>query len=159
MKSNKAMACAALCAWAIGSSCLAAESSGCSSLFEFISSAKLTEIATSSAASPAADARDFVRWRSWAIMGGRLDPLWASPMDMAAASMVAGLDEFPKGAGACVALAARKTASGEWSPTDLGLASQRAVNELAAVDWDLSNQEVARMKSEYERKREKAAAR
>lgn len=123
----------------------AVDISGCGALFSAVGSARMMEIATGSSPEPAASAREFVRWRTWSLMASGIDPEWASAMDVAAGASMSGMEEYPDGAGACVALSIRKWSSGEWTAKAMGEASQKTIDELARIDGDLANQEVARM--------------
>lgn len=131
-----------------GAACPAAQAgSGCAEWFSQASWMFAHEIATQSTPEPEHAARMQVMYATWHHLAqSSLDPLHAGFQDMWVGGQSGEREGYPKGAAACEALARRKIQSGEWSSEEIGRASQRAVDELALIDWNLANKEVERMR-------------
>jgi hypothetical protein len=107
------------------------------------------EIATKSASEPEQAARLQVMYATWDHLGKwSLDPLHAEFQDVWVGDQTGERKGHPKGAAACEALGMRKVQSGQWSSEEVSKARQKAIDDLALIDWSLANQEVERMRSQ-----------
>lgn len=124
------------------------EAAGCAQLYQKMSGAYAMEILAKSAEVDSVAARRFVKWRGWDLLASQgLDPLMATKSDQSWGAEVAGMDGHPEGAGACVALAMRMEISEAWGPQARSESNQKAIDELAALDWSLAKSEVERQKA------------
>lgn len=139
----------------------AAKSFGCSELFEAMAWGNRAELASGLSPEPSGAARDFQRWRSWALASRAwsLSALAPTLEDVAVGARMPQQKGHPDGTGSCEALAWRLQTQGAWGPQFMIPHMQRAVDELALMDQNLADAEAVRLvRQERERVERRVAA-
>ena len=150
-------ACACALGLSLGSPVRAA---GCSELFEAMAWAHSAELASGTSQDPSGAARDYQRWRSWALAAcswslGLMEP---TVEDLAVGARTPYQVGLPEGSSSCEALAGRLENRGGWELGFMIPHMQRAVDELALMDPALADAEAARLVGQERARAERRVA-
>lgn len=137
-----------------------ARSFGCSELFEAMAWSHGAEIASGMSPDPSGAARDYQRWRSWALAARAWGLSAQEPTveDLAVSAQAPSPKGQPEGSSSCEALAWRLQSRGGWGAQFMIPHMQRAVDELALMDQALADAEAVRLVRQERERAERRAA-